>query len=95
MYSINKDKKFFTPAVSLDKVVDPTGAGDTFAGGFIGHLEKTKNTSFENMKKAVICGSAMASFSVEKFGTKRIKEITHKDIERRLQKFIKLVQFEV
>ncbi len=74
---------------------DPTGAGDTFAGGFIGHLAKTKDISFENMKTAIIVGSAMASFCVEKFGTERLKEITKTDIDRRLQEFVQLVNFDI
>jgi len=91
----NKEEVFFAPALPLEEVFDPTGAGDSFAGGFIGYLEKTQDTSFENMKRAVIHGSAMASFCVEKFGTERIKELTHQDVENRLQEFIDLVQFEI
>jgi sugar/nucleoside kinase (ribokinase family) len=79
----------------LDDVYDPTGAGDTFAGGFIGHLAKTKDISFENMKTAIIVGSAMASFCVEKFGTERIREITHEDITARLEQFVQLVNFDI
>ena len=90
----NKEEVFFAPALPLEDVFDPTGAGDCFAGGFIGYLEKTKEISFENMKRAVIHGSVMASFCVEKFGTERIKELTHQDVENRLQEFIDLVQFE-
>ena len=90
----NKEEVFFAPALPLEDVFDPTGAGDCFAGGFIGYLEKTKDISFENMKRAVIHGSVMASFCVEKFGTERIKELTHQDVENRLQEFIDLVQFE-
>ena len=74
---------------------DPTGAGDTFAGGFIGHLAKTKDISFDNMKTAIIVGSAMASFCVEKFGTERLKEITKADIDERIQQFVNLVQFDI
>ena len=91
----NKEEVFFAPALPLEEVFDPTGAGDSFAGGFIGYLEKTQNTSFENMKRAVIHGSVMASFSVEKFGTERIKKLTHQDIEKRLQEFIDLAQFDI
>ena len=91
----NKEEVFFAPALPLEDVFDPTGAGDCFAGGFIGYLEKTKDTSFENMKRAVIHGSVMASFCVEKFGTERIKELTHQDVENRLQEFIDLVQFDI
>lgn len=86
---------FFAPAMPLDDVYDPTGAGDTFAGGFIGHLAKTKDISFENMKTAIIVGSAMASFCVEKFGTERIREITHEDIAARLEQFVQLVNFDI
>jgi len=86
---------FFAPALPLEDVFDPTGAGDTFAGGFIGHLAKTGDISFENMKRAIIIGSAMASFCVEKFGATRLKEITKEDIDRRIQQFKELVNFEI
>ena len=86
---------FFAPALPLEEVFDPTGAGDTFAGGFIGHLAKTKDISFENMKTAIIVGSAMASFCVEKFGPERLKEITKKDIDERLSEFVQLVNFDI
>ncbi|NLR79158.1 PfkB family carbohydrate kinase [Chitinophaga eiseniae] len=86
---------FFAPAMPLDDVYDPTGAGDTFAGGFIGHLAKTKDISFENMKTAIIVGSAMASFCVEKFGTERLREITQEDISARLEQFVQLVNFDI
>ena len=86
---------FFAPALPLEEVFDPTGAGDTFAGGFIGHLAKTKDISFDNMKTAIIVGSAMASFCVEKFGTERLKEITKADIDERIQQFVNLVQFDI
>ena len=86
---------FFAPALPLEEVFDPTGAGDTFAGGFIGHLAKTKDISFENMKTAIIVGSAMASFCVEKFGPERMKEITRTDIDGRLQEFVQLVNFDI
>ena len=91
----NKEEVFFAPALPLEEVFDPTGAGDSFAGGFIGHLEKTEDTSFENMKRAVIHGSAMASFCVEKFGTERLKELKINDVESRLQEFVNLVQFDI
>lgn len=91
----HEDKVFFAPALPLEEVFDPTGAGDTFAGGFIGHLAKTKDISFENMKTAIIVGSAMASFCVEKFGTERLREITKKDIDIRLQEFVQLVNFDI
>ncbi len=86
---------FFAPALPLEEVFDPTGAGDTFAGGFIGHLAKTKDISFENMKTAIIVGSAMASFCVEKFGPERLKEINKADIDARLTEFVQLVNFDI
>ncbi len=86
---------FFAPALPLEEVFDPTGAGDTFAGGFIGHLAKTKDISFDNMKTAIIIGSAMASFCVEKFGPERLKEITKQDIDDRLAEFVQLVNFDI
>lgn len=89
------DKVFFAPALPLEDVFDPTGAGDTFAGGFIGHLAKTKDISFENMKTAIIVGSVMASFCVEKFGPNRLKEITKEDIDKRLRQFRELVNFDI
>jgi sugar/nucleoside kinase (ribokinase family) len=91
----HKDHVFFAPALPLEEVFDPTGAGDTFAGGFIGHLAKTKDISFENMKTAIIVGSAMASFCVEKFGPERLKEITKTDIDARLSEFVQLVNFDI
>ena len=89
------DHVFFAPALPLEEVFDPTGAGDTFAGGFIGHLAKTKDISFENMKTAIIVGSAMASFCVEKFGPEKLKEITKADIDARLSEFVQLVNFDI
>ena len=91
----NDTEVFFAPALPLEDVFDPTGAGDSFAGGFIGYLEKTDDISFENMKRAVIHGSAMASFCVEKFGTKRLEELTQDDVDNRLKQFIDLVQFDI
>jgi sugar/nucleoside kinase (ribokinase family) len=91
----HKDNVFFAPALPLEDVFDPTGAGDAFAGGFIGHLSHTNDISFENMKTAIIVGSAMASFCVEKFGPQRLKEISKKDIEARLQQFVQLVNFDI
>lgn len=88
-------KVFFAPALPLEEVFDPTGAGDTFAGGFIGHIAKTKDISFENMKTAIIVGSALASFCVEKFGPNRMKEITKEDISARLAEFVQLVNFDI
>jgi sugar/nucleoside kinase (ribokinase family) len=86
---------FFAPALPLEDVFDPTGAGDTFAGGFIGHIAKTKDISFDNMKTAIIVGSAMASFCVEKFGTERLTEISKEDIAERIQEFVQLVNFDI
>ena len=86
---------FYAPALPLEDVFDPTGAGDTFAGGFIGHLARTKDISFQNMKTAIIVGSAMASFCVEKFGPGRLQEISKADIDERIQEFINLVQFDI
>ena len=91
----HEDKIFSAPALPLADVFDPTGAGDSFAGGFIGHLAKTDNISFENMKTAIIMGSALASFCVEKFGPNRMKEITKQDIDTRLAEFVQLVNFEI
>jgi len=91
----HEENVFFAPALPLEEVFDPTGAGDTFAGGFIGHLAHTKDISFENMKTAIIIGSAMASFCVEKFGTERLREITKEDIDVRLQQFQDLVNFDI
>ena len=91
----HQNNVFFAPALPLEEVFDPTGAGDTFAGGFIGHLARTKDISFENMKSAIIVGSAMASFCVEKFGTTRLKEIGRSDIEQRIQQFRDLVNFDI
>ena len=89
------DQVFFAPALPLEEVFDPTGAGDTFAGGFMGHLAATNDISFENMKRAIIVGSAMTSFCVEKFGPTRLKEITRKDIDIRIHQFKDLVSFDI
>jgi sugar/nucleoside kinase (ribokinase family) len=86
---------FFAPALPLTEVFDPTGAGDTFAGGFMGYLAGTRDESFENMKRAVIYGSAMASFCVEKFGIERLKGLTRPEIDDRIQRFVDLVHFDV
>jgi sugar/nucleoside kinase (ribokinase family) len=86
---------FFAPALPLEEVFDPTGAGDTFAGGFMGHLARSKDISFENMKTAIIVGSAMASFCVEKFGPERLKEISKNEIDDRIRQFIDLVNFDI
>jgi sugar/nucleoside kinase (ribokinase family) len=91
----HKNDVFFAPALPLEEVFDPTGAGDTFAGGFIGHLAKTKDISFDNMKTAIIVGSAMASYCVEKFGPDRLKEINKAAIDVRIQQFVQLVNFDI
>ncbi len=89
------DNVFYAPALPLEEVFDPTGAGDTFAGGFAGYLAKTGDISFENMKNAVIYGSTLASFCVEKFGTERMEHLTNKEVHERLQQFKDLTQFEI
>ena len=81
------------PALPLEEVFDPTGAGDTFAGGFIGHIAQTRDVSFGNMKTAIIVGSAMASFCVEKFGPTRLQEITKEDIAHDVSTFTKPEEF--
>lgn len=86
---------FFAPALPLEDVFDPTGAGDTFAGGFSGYLAKTRNYSFDNMKRAIIYGSALASFTVEKFGTDRIAELTEDELNDRLEVFKSLTNFDI
>jgi len=91
----NNEEVFFAPALPLEEVFDPTGAGDSFAGGFIGYLAKTNDISFKNMKRAVINGSAMASFCVEKFGTQKLTEITQEDVNARINEFVKLVKFDI
>ncbi|MGF7219189.1 sugar/nucleoside kinase (ribokinase family) [Spirosoma lacussanchae] len=88
-----EDRIFFAPALPLESVFDPTGAGDTFAGGFIGYLAKTDDISFDNMKRAIIYGSAMASFCVEKFGAERIMNLTQDEIDERVSEFVKLSAF--
>lgn len=89
------DQVFSAPALPLEEVFDPTGAGDTFAGGFIGYLAHTKNLSFDNMKTAIVVGSALASFCVEKFGPTRLKEIGKTDIDARIRQFVDLASFEI
>ena len=91
----NAEHVFFAPALPLEDVFDPTGAGDTFAGGFIGFLARTKDVSFENMKRGIIFGSAMASFCVEKFGTERIINLGQEEVDQRVQEFVDLVQFDI
>lgn len=91
----HEDNVFFAPALPLEEVFDPTGAGDTFAGGFSGYLAATGNISFENLKKAVIHGSNLASFSVERFGTERMQELERSEVHKRLHQFKALTQFEI
>lgn len=91
----NNDNVFYAPALPLEEVFDPTGAGDTFAGGFAGYIAKTGDTSFENMKNAVIYGSTLASFCVEKFGTERMENLSNQEVHKRLQQFKNLTQFEI
>jgi sugar/nucleoside kinase (ribokinase family) len=91
----NHQEVFFAPALPLEEVFDPTGAGDTFAGGFIGYLAATGDISFDNMKRAIIFGSAMASFCVERFGTERIQGLKKEEIDNRVQQFIDLTQIEI
>ncbi len=89
------DAVFFAPALPLEEVFDPTGAGDTFAGGFSGYLASTENMSFENMKNAVVHGSNLASFSVERFGTERLVSLKRTEIQKRLHQFRALTQFDI
>lgn len=91
----DKEHMFFAPALPLEEVLDPTGAGDTFAGGFIGYLAHTDDISFENLKRAIIIGSSLASFTVEKFGTERIINIKESEIDQRIQSFVELVDFNI
>ncbi len=89
------EKVFFAPALPLEEVFDPTGAGDTFAGGFMGYIAATGDTSFNNMKRAIIAGSALASFCVEKFGTERLLDLTKEAIEARIEQFVALTDFDM
>ncbi|MCA0933045.1 PfkB family carbohydrate kinase [Lutimonas saemankumensis] len=91
----NNGDVFFAPALPLEEIFDPTGAGDTFAGGFIGYLASTHDVSFENMKRAVIYGSNFASFCVERFGTERMIDLDQEEIQKRLGQFKQLTQFEI
>ena len=91
----SKGSMFFSPALPLESVFDPTGAGDTFAGGFAGYLTQSKDFSFENMKRAIIYGSAIASFSVEEFGPERLFKLDKHQLESRLKVFKKLTEFEI
>lgn len=90
-----EDDVFFAPALPLEEVFDPTGAGDTFAGGFTGYLAKTGDYSYENMKNAIINGSALASFCVEKFGPERLLNLSRQEVHQRLQQFKSLTQFDI
>lgn len=91
----SEDRVFFAPALPLEDIIDPTGAGDTFAGGFIGYLAHTQDHSFDNLKRAIIVGSALASFCCEKFGIQRLLEIKREDIDHRIQQFVDLVDFDI
>ncbi len=91
----NKDNVFFAPALPLEEVFDPTGAGDTFAGGFIGYLARSGDVTFDNMKRAIIFGSAMASFTVEKFGTVGLQDLDMKELNERIRQFSDMVQFDI
>jgi len=90
-----EDDVFFAPALPLEEVFDPTGAGDTFAGGFTGYLAKTGDYSYDNMKNAIINGSALASFCVEKFGPERLLQLSNREVHQRLQQFKSLTQFDI
>ena len=91
----HKNQIFCAPALPLEKVFDPTGAGDSFIGGFVGHLSQCKSVSFEEMKTATIIGSAMASFTVQKFGTKSLEELILPELKKRLDIFKSLTEFEL
>ena len=91
----HKSKVFFAPALPLEEVFDPTGAGDTFAGGFTGYLAESENISFNNLKSAVIHGSNLASFCVERFGTERMEKLEKKEVNNRLLQFKELTQFDI
>jgi sugar/nucleoside kinase (ribokinase family) len=91
----HEDNVFYAPALPLEEVFDPTGAGDTFAGGFMGYLAAAPKLDFDTMKRAIIAGSALASFCVEKFGTERLLEINHQDLQQRMQEFVSLSTFQI
>jgi sugar/nucleoside kinase (ribokinase family) len=93
-FMFTRETIFFAPAYPLESVFDPTGAGDSFAGGFIGYLARTGDLSEENLRRAVVYGSAMGSFAVERFSVQRLLEITRADIDRRVHEFRRLVAFE-
>ena len=90
-----KTRSSSPPALPLEEVLDPTGAGDSFAGGFIGYLAHTDDTSFANMKRAVVLGSALASFTCEQFGTERLLSLTQGELDERIQRFVDLVDFDI
>jgi len=92
-FLFDKNQVFFAPALPLEDVFDPTGAGDSFAGGLVGYLSKTKDVSFENLKRAVVYGSVLASFCVERFGTEQLKKITQKKIDCRINTFVEMAGF--
>jgi sugar/nucleoside kinase (ribokinase family) len=91
----HEENVFYAPALPLEEVFDPTGAGDTFAGGFMGYLAAAPTLDFETMKRAIIAGSALASFCVEKFGTERLLEINQEDLRARMQEFVALSTFQL
>ncbi len=91
----HEEHVFAAPALPLAEVFDPTGAGDTFAGGFIGYMAKVGTVNFNNMKNAIIFGSALASFCVEKFGTEKIRNLNQEEITNRIQQFVSLAKFEL
>ena len=91
----HEGKIFSAPALPLAEVFDPTGAGDTFAGGFIGYLAKVGTINFNNMKNAIIYGSALASFCVEKFGTEKLRNLKASEVSDRIQQFVSLSSFEI
>ncbi|WP_373072885.1 PfkB family carbohydrate kinase [Zeaxanthinibacter enoshimensis] len=91
----HKERIFFAPALPLEEVFDPTGAGDTFAGGFVGYITESGNISFNNLRNAVIHGSNLASFCVERFGTERMLNLDRKEVGQRLQEFVELTQFDI
>ncbi|MDB4074942.1 MAG: PfkB family carbohydrate kinase [Crocinitomicaceae bacterium] len=91
----HNENMFYAPALPLAEVFDPTGAGDAFAGGFMGYIASTDDISFDNMKRAIINGSALASFCVEEFGTERLKKINNKDLEERIEEFVALTNFDM
>ena len=94
-FMFTRESVFFAPAYPLEQIFDPTGAGDSFAGGFVGYLAKTGDLSDANMRRAVVYGSALGSFAVEKFSNERLMELTRAEVDRRVAEFQKLVAFEI